>query len=57
MATEVLAVPEENLADVIHVIRSGLAHVPDGQIEDETRRQLSQWCNEEEEYLRDLQGD
>jgi hypothetical protein len=56
MASEVLSVPEEHLADVIHVIRSGLAHVPDGQIADEVRGQLALWCREEEEYLERLEG-
>lgn len=49
MAKEILAIPEEHLAEVIKVIREGLKHLP--EISDETRTQLSRWCHEEENYL------
>ena len=50
MAKESLQVPEENLADVIAVIRSGLGSVA-SDIAQETREQLLKWCDEEERYL------
>lgn len=52
MATEVLAVPEERLREVIEVIRAGLrAKRADKAISRETRTQLAKWCDDEEEYL------
>lgn len=52
MASEVLAVPEENLAEVILVIRTGLKNAK--FISKDTRRQLKKWCDEEEAYLKEL---
>lgn len=56
MAKEILAIPEERLAEVIKVIRAGLEFVDSGeylpQISDETREQLEKWCDSEEEYLK-----
>lgn len=48
MAVEILAVPEECLAEVIRVIRAGLACE---QVSPETRDQLMKWCDEEEGYI------
>ena len=49
MASEALYVPEESLAQVIIVIRTGLKNAK--HISKETRRQLKKWCDEEEAYL------
>lgn len=61
MASEILAVPEEHLADVIRVIRAGLKQYPfrrsGGNINPEVREQLNKWCDEEEEYLNRLEND
>lgn len=57
MASEVLTVPEEHLADVIKIIRSGLTHNRDRTIDNEVCHQLKKWCNEEEEYLSRLNAD
>jgi len=48
MATEILAVPEENLSEVIAVIRAGLKTV---DVSSETRKQLVRWCAKELVYL------
>lgn len=48
MASEVLSVPEENLEEVIRVIRAGLKST---KVSKETRRNLTLWCDEEESYL------
>ena len=50
--TEVLAVPEENLRDVIRVIRSGLKS--EKKLKADTRSNLIKWCNECEEYLHEI---
>lgn len=52
MANEVLSVPEESLAQVILVIRTGLKNAK--YISKETRRELKKWCDEEEAYLKGL---
>lgn len=52
MAKEVLAVPEESLKEVIAVIRSGLHH--NKWVSQDTRDNLSNWCDREEEYLKGL---
>lgn len=49
MASEVLAVPEEHLRDVIKIIRNGLKHTKGTP--KVVRQQLKKWCDEEEEYL------
>lgn len=48
LATEVLNVPEENLRDVIKVLRAGLKKV---KVSRDTKEALTRWCDEEEEYL------
>jgi hypothetical protein len=59
MASELLSVPEEHLREVILVIRKGLASVKAEKvkIKADVRRQLTKWCDEEEEYLECLEGD
>lgn len=52
MASETLSVPEESLAEVIIVIRTGLKNAK--HISKDTRRELKKWCDEEEKYLRGL---
>lgn len=58
MAKEVLAVPEEHLEEVIKVIRAGLEHFYYGPrhpgVDPEVREQLLKWCDEEEQYLKEL---
>lgn len=49
MATEALYVPEDQLDEVILVIRNGLKTTKG--LSRDTRRALKQWCDEEEEYL------
>lgn len=56
MASEVLSVPEEHLADVIYVIRRGLLSTKKG-IDKEVFQMLTKWCDEEEEYLKRLAED
>ena len=48
MATEILSIPEEDLSEVIRIIRIGLHYV---LVSSETRGRLLEWCKEEEEYL------
>ena len=48
MAKEILAIPEEQLLEVVMVIRAGLQVV---DVSRETFDELTKWCNEEEEYL------
>jgi len=43
MASEVLAVPEEHLAEVIEIIRAGLK---DRDVSPEVREALEEWCRE-----------
>lgn len=50
MASEILAVPEDHLLDVIKVIRVGLNQVGH-EVPKEVREQLRKWCDEEEEYM------
>lgn len=52
MSSETLSVPEEHLADVIKIIRAGIraeAH----QIPEVVRLELTDWCDEEERYLKE----
>ena len=58
MANETLSVPEENLSQVIRVIRAGV-QLFDGtpHLDREVRDKLTKWCNEEEQYLRSLEDD
>lgn len=54
MASEVLAVPEGHLADMIAVIREGLRWV---DVETELRAMLLAWCDDEQDYLVQLASD
>ena len=50
MASEILAVPEASLGKFIDFVRTGLL----GQAVDKgMKKHLREWCNEEEEYLRE----
>ena len=53
MATEVLAVPEEHIADVIAVIRAGLSLQ---EVPEPVKTALNTWCDEHEAYLK-VDGD
>jgi hypothetical protein len=48
MASEILSVPEEHLLEVIAIIRAGLANKACSA---EVRERLTEWCDEEEEYI------
>lgn len=52
MSTEILAVPEDHLEEVIEIIRTGLKWKT--IITPEVRENLEKWCKEEEEYLDEL---
>ncbi len=51
MASEVLAIPEDHLLEVIRVIRAGLEALGK-DVTKETQQQLKKWCDEEEAYMR-----
>lgn len=51
MATEILTVPEDKLEEVIKVIRAGLRTE---KVSRATKKALTTWCDEEEEYLERL---
>lgn len=51
MAKEILAIPEENLKDVIGVIRNGLKVT---NVSNDTKTNLNEWCEDMVEYLRVL---
>lgn len=53
MASEILSVPEEHLAEVIYVIRRGLLSTKKS-LAQEVLVMLTKWCDEEEEYLKRL---
>lgn len=53
MAKEVLAVPEEFLPEVIHVILVGLNEVT---VSEDVYQNLTKWCNDELDYLDRLKG-
>jgi hypothetical protein len=55
VAKETLHIPEEHLEDVIHVIRRGLQFTEKG-IDKDVFEALTQWCNDEEEYLEHLKA-
>jgi len=57
MAKETLSIPEEKLAEVIKVIKIGLEYVDGNFISEETRENLIQWCDDEEEYLKRISED
>lgn len=46
---EALYVPEENLLEVISIIRAGLEHKACTKA---VYKQLTKWCDEEEEYIK-----
>lgn len=48
MASEILAVPEECLVEVVKVIRAGIIA---SSLSEEVKEQLTKWCDEEEEYI------
>lgn len=54
MASEILAVPEEYLEEVIKVIRTGLKHT---KVSRSVKSNLTKWCNEEEQYLLEMDED
>lgn len=54
MASEILSVPEEYLNEVIKVIRTGLKGT---KVSAAVKKNLVEWCNEEEEYLKELNDD
>jgi mannose/cellobiose epimerase-like protein (N-acyl-D-glucosamine 2-epimerase family) len=53
--TEALYVPEEHLREVIEIIRTGLKAKK--KVSREVKKQLTKWCNEEEEYLDQCEED
>ena len=50
MAKEILAIPEQHLADVVLIIRRGLEI--ERSIHPDCREALEEWCEGEEAYLR-----
>lgn len=55
MANEILAVPEDSLAEVIRIIRAGLKAAK--KVSRNTLERLTEWCDEEEAYLKRLADD
>ena len=49
MASEVLAVPEDDLLEVIKIIRAGLKATKN--VTPDVREALTEWCDDEEEYM------
>lgn len=49
--SEILAIPEDYLVEVIRVTRAGLR--ASKKVSADTRRNLTKWCNEEAEYLKE----
>jgi hypothetical protein len=54
VAKEILAVPEEQLAAVVAIIRAGLAATPDAP--ERARRRLTCWCDDMDDYLKEREG-
>ncbi len=54
MSKEILSIPEEYLDDVIKVIRFGVLNC-NVFISAESIISLLRWCDEEEEYLKEMQ--
>lgn len=52
MATEILAVPEHRLKEVVQVIRAGLKATT---VSKETKECLQDWCDQEGEYIKRLE--
>ncbi len=55
MASEILRVPEENLAEVIKILRAGMVKLGK-KVTEETREALTEWCDSEERYLARMAG-
>jgi hypothetical protein len=53
--SEALYIPEENLEEVIQIIRTGMKH--SNHVSRNVKRNLDLWCHETEQYLRELQDD
>jgi len=51
MAIETLNIPEQYLKEVILVIRAGL-DITNETISSSVKEQLTTWCDEEEEYIK-----
>lgn len=49
MASEILAIPEEQLQEVITVIRNGLTIT--SNLNEKTIIRLTEWCDGEEKFL------
>lgn len=54
MASEIMAVPEEILDEVIQVIRIGLARA---DVSERTKDMLREWCEAEQDYLDGMKED
>jgi hypothetical protein len=54
MTTEVLAIPEEHLLEVIAIIRAGIKAKP--KTTPTVKKQLTKWCNTEEQYVKGNQS-
>jgi hypothetical protein len=52
MASEILVVPEQYLEEVILIIRNGIKNTND--VPRTVKTNLHQWCDEEEQYLKEL---
>lgn len=58
MASEILSIPEEKLAEVILIIRVGMRALESTKgISDVTKRYLTIWCDEEQGYLDRITSD
>ena len=55
MAKEILAVPEEDLEEVIQIIEAGLKAKK--KVSEDVRNGLEDWCLEEREYLKRCKDD
>jgi len=55
MTNEILSIPEDYLAETIKVIRLGLKAYP--EVDAVVEYNLNKWCDEEEEYLKELECD
>jgi hypothetical protein len=55
MASEILAIPEENLEEVIRIIRTGIKN--SNNVSTDVRYNLEKWCKKEEKYLKELNED
>lgn len=54
MASELLAISEEDLLEVINIIRTGLKNSK--RVSKDVRRQLTVWCDEEEACMKGTDG-